>query len=102
MYGEVVLSALQLQKGSKVVASVLATMIRVKLFDVHPMLGACPCCKQFVSIEGLILGVKQVELSKVGVIVSERDVVFAATQTRDKRGAPNVEVYLVTKGLSQE
>jgi hypothetical protein len=48
------------------------------------MLGVCPCHKCFVSIEGLILGAKQVELGKAGVIISERDVVFVATQGEER------------------
>ena len=98
---EPTLSSLLLQEGAKLSAGVLPAVVGVQALHTYAMLGLCPCHKCFVGHKGLILCVKDMNTSVLGVIVCECDVVFPPPYTVERRWPPYIYVYLCGKSTSQ-
>ena len=97
MGGKATFGAFLLKKLGELVAGEFTATVRAECLDLHPMLSVCPGCKGLVSFEGLVLSAQDVDDSVASGVVCECDVVAAATQAVDWRGAPQVGVDFVTE-----
>jgi len=82
----------------KSIAKVLTPAIRSKCLDPNAMLlSNCPCFKEFVVLEGFVLGGDQVNDCKTSSVVCEGDEVSFLLHSCDAHWSPHVCVDLIPK-----
>jgi hypothetical protein len=78
--GKMALRALGLEKFAEIFAGVFASAVRTESLDLRAVLSLSPGREVLVSLQGFILGLQQLNPSEVGVVVSESNVVLAASE----------------------
>jgi hypothetical protein len=92
--GEASLRSLLAKEICKLIAHELTAAVRPKTLDMHALY---PCCESLVCLERFGLGAQIFELGPAGIVISKGHVVFAASETLDWRGTPQITVYLITE-----
>ena len=97
--GETACSSFLLEELGEILAGVLTATIGTKQLDLRTVLGLCPGCKSFVSLQSLIFSSEDVDTSKSCVVVGEGNIIASSAEARNGGWAPEVGVNLSAEML---
>jgi hypothetical protein len=100
MDSELVDCPLFIKVSVKLSAQILAPSVSSKGFNLDSvLLSSCPCPVLLIRLEGFVLGLLEVQGSKLSMIISKTDIIFMPSFSSHWGWSSQFRMDLVTKGL---